>query len=126
MDGKVEIMLRVTLDRAGLGQRLQRPIESDFAFFVLGLVHAQLTSQFGDEHCLVDMESATGVKTDLIRSMNSFARRHKVALEALERDGEVTVVDRDLVEVFQLLHNVIITPLGGRWRVVRCQANGSM
>lgn len=126
MEERAEINLRIRLDRAGLQRRLGRPVESDFAFYVLGLVHAQLTSKFSDEHCQVEMESATGVRPELIRSMNTFARRHKLALDALERDGEVTVADRDLVEVFQLLHNVVITPVGGRWRVVRTPQSGCM
>lgn len=126
MDGKVEINLRITLDRSGLARRLGRSIDNDFAFYVLGLVHAQLSSQFGDEACLVDMDSATGLNPSLIRSMNSFARRHKHALDVLERDGEVLVHDRDVVEVFELLHNVIITPVGGGWRVVRNRTQGCM
>lgn len=121
MADKLEITLRITLDRKGLERQTGRAIENDTAFFVLGLVHAQLTSTFGDDHCMVDMESATGISPDLIRAMNSFARRHKRALEALDRDGEVMVDDRDVLEVFQTLHDVIITPLGSRWRVVRVE-----
>jgi hypothetical protein len=119
MDDKLEITLRITLNRPGLEQQLKRRIENDTAFFVLGLVHAQLTSTFGDEHCVVEMESGTGLNPALVRAMNSFARRHKRALEALDADGEVMVEDRDVLEVFQTLHDVIITPLGSRWRVVR-------
>lgn len=126
MHEKVEINLRITLDRSGLQRRLGRAIENDFAFYVLGLVHAQLSSQFGDEACLVDMDSATGLSPSLVRSMNSFARRHKLSLDALDRDGEVLVEDRDVVEVFELLHNVIITPVGSRWRVVRNRTGGCM
>lgn len=120
MADKLEITLRITLDRPGLERRLQRPVENDTAFFVLGLLHAQLTSYFGDEHCQVEMESATGVNPALIRSMNSFARRHKRALEALDLQGEVIVEEQDVLEVLGLLHNVVITPLGARrWRVAR-------
>lgn len=119
MDDKLEITLRITLNRPGLEQQLRRKIENDTAFFILGLVHAQLTSRFGDEHCVVEMDSGTGLRPELIRAMNSFARRHKRALEALDAHGEVIVEDRDILEVFQTLHDVIITPLGHRWRVVR-------
>lgn len=119
MGDKLEITLRITLDRPGVERHLGRAVENDTAFFILGLVHAQLTDTFGDEHCMVDMESATGLDPAFVRSMNSFARRHKKALETLESNGEVMVADQDILEVFQLLHNVIITPLGGRWRVSR-------
>jgi len=119
MGDKLEITLRITLDRPGVERHLGRSIENDTAFFVLGLVHAQLTGTFGDDHCFVDMDSATGLDPAFVRSMNSFARRHKKALETLETVGEVTVADKDILEVFQLLHNVIITPVGGRWRVAR-------
>lgn len=119
MDDKLEVTLRITLDRPGIERRLGRKVENDTAFFVLGLVHAQLTATFGDEHCVVEMESGTGLSPTLIRAMNSFARRHKRALEVLDAEGEVIVEDRDILEVFQTLHDVIITPLGNRWRVVR-------
>lgn len=119
MADKLEISLRITLDRPGLEKQLRRAVENDTAFFVLGLVYAQLTSTFGDEHCNVEMERATGLDGALIRSMNSFARRHKRALERLEQEGEVIVEDRDVLEVLQILQDVIITPLGDRWRVAR-------
>lgn len=119
MADKLEITLRITLDRPGLQRHLRRVVENDTAFFVLGLVHAQLTSTFGDDNCTVDMEAATGVSPDLIRSMNSFARRHKRALQALEDYGEAIVDEQDVLEVLGLLHDVVITPLGGRWRVTR-------
>lgn len=119
MEDKLEITLRITLDRPGLERQLRRRVENDTAFFILGLVHAQLTSTFGDDHCQVDLETATGVNPQLIRSMNSFARRHKKALEALELQGEVIVEDRDVVEVMQTLHDVIITPVGAKWHVCR-------
>lgn len=122
MADKLEITLRITLDRPGLQRSLRRAVENDTAFFVLGLVHAQLTSTFGDENCVVDMESATDVNPDLIRTMNSFARRHKRALQALEDYGEAIVDDQDVLEVLGLLHDVVITPLGGRWRVARSSA----
>lgn len=121
MHDKLEITLRITLDRPGLERQLKRPVETDTAFFVLGLVHAQLTSAFGDDYCRVDMESATGLDPQFVRSMNSFARRHKRALEALELHGEVMVEDKDILEVFQLLHDVVITPLGSRWHVMRVE-----
>jgi len=126
MDDKLEITLRITLNRPGLERQLQRKVENDTAFYILGMIYAQLSNTFGDEHCLVEMASATGLNPDLIRSMNSFPRRHKQALDALEAWGEAIVVDRDVVEVFQTLHNVIITPLGtGRWRVAYAQSQSS-
>lgn len=118
MDDKLEITLRVTLDRPGLEKQLHRKVENDTAFYILGMIHAQLHASFGDDHCQVDMLTATGVNPELIRAMNSFPRRHKKALDALETWGEAVVEDRDVLEVFQTLHDVIITPLsGGRWRV---------
>lgn len=120
MDDKLEITLRITLDRPGLERQLRRKVENDTAFYVLGMLHAQLTSTFGDDHCLVELAAATGVAPELIRAMNSFPRRHKRALDALEAWGEAIVVDRDVLEVFQTLHDVLITPLGpSRWRVAR-------
>lgn len=115
---KLEISLRIKLDRAGVRKRLKETVESDTAFFILGMVHALLTSKYGDEHCTVEMEAATGLNPEFVRSMNSFARRHKAALDALETYGEVFVEDRDLLEVFQALHDVVITPVGHRWRIV--------
>lgn len=97
---------------------MKEPVDSDTAFFILGMVHALLTSKYGDEACTVEMESATGLDPAFVRSMNSFARRHKAALDALETNGEVYVEDRDLLEVFQALHDVIITQVGHRWRIV--------
>ncbi|MFZ5813908.1 MAG: hypothetical protein ACOY93_01215 [Bacillota bacterium] len=115
---RLEVTLRIRLDRAGVRRRLKEAVESDTAFFILGMVHALLTSKYGDEHCTVEMESATGLDPAFVRSMNSFARRHKAALDALETYGEVYVEDRDLLEVFQALHDVVITPVGHRWRIV--------
>lgn len=127
MEDKLEITLRITLDRPGLEKQLRRRVENDTAFFILGLVHAQLTSTFGDDYCQVDLETATGVNPQLIRSMNSFARRHKKALEALELQGEVVVEDRDVLEVMQTLHDVIITPVGAKWHVSRmARLHGSL
>lgn len=123
MDDKLEITLRITLNRPGLERQLRRKVENDTAFYILGMLHAQLSSTFGDDHCLLEMESATGIPADLIRSMNSFPRRHKKALDALEAWGETVVEDRDVLEVFQTLHDVIITPLSsGRWRVAYARA----
>lgn len=115
---RLEVTLRITLDRAGVRRRRKEPVESDTAFFILGMVHALLTSKYGDDHCTVEMESATGLDPTFVRSMNSFARRHKAALDALENHGEVYVEDRDLLEVFQALHDVVITPVGHRWRIM--------
>lgn len=120
MDDKLEITLRITLNRPGLEQQLGRKVENDTAFYVLGMIYAQLSSTFGDEHCLVEMAAATGLKPDLIAAMNSFPRRHKKALDALEAWGETIVEDRDVLDVFQTLHDVVITPISsGRWRVTR-------
>ncbi len=118
MDQRLELTLRVTLDRAGVRKRLKKPVESDTAFFILGMVHALLTSKYGVEHCTVEMESATGLDSEFVRSMNSFARRHKAAMDALESCGEVWVEDQELLEVIQLLHDVVVTPVDGRWHVV--------
>lgn len=119
MGDKLELNLRITLDRNGLRQHLGREVENDVAFFVLGMVNAHLTSLLSDEHCQVDMQSATGLDPVFVRSMNGFTRKHKRALEVLDAQGEVVIEDRELLEVFQELHDVMVTPLGGRWRVAR-------
>jgi hypothetical protein len=119
VEDKLEITLRITLDRSGLEKRLRHPLENDKAFFVLGLVHAQLTTTFGDDNCQVEMQAATGVKPELIRALSSFAQRHKQAVEALDERGEALVADRDVLEVLTMMHDVIITPIGARWRVAR-------
>jgi len=119
VDDKLEITLRITLDRKGVEQESGRPLENNKAFFVLGLVHALLTDHFGDANCRVEMESGTGLSPALVRAMNSFAPRHKRALEVLDAAGEVMVEDRDVLEVLQTMHDVMITPLGAKWRVVR-------
>lgn len=119
MEDKLEITLRITLDRPGLEKRLRHPLENDKAFFILGLVHAQLTSSFGNEHCRVEMEAATGVDPGLIRALSSFPQRHKQAVTTLDERGEVLVEDRDVLEVLTIMHDVIITPVGPRWRVAR-------
>lgn len=121
MDEKLEVTLRITLDKPGLEQRLRRVIENDTAFFILGLVHAQLTATFGDEYCKVELAKATGIDPGLILVMNSFARRHKRALESLDQQGELVTPDRDIIEVLQLLDDVIVMPVGQQWRVVRQQ-----
>lgn len=119
MDDKLEITLRITLDRPGLERQFRRKVENDTAFYILGMIHAQLTSTFGDDHCQVEMAAATGVNPELVQAMNSFPRRHKRALDALDAWGEAVVEDRDVLEVLQTLHEVTIIPLGAKWRVVR-------
>lgn len=119
MRDKLEVTLKITLDRPELEQKLRRSLDNDTAFYILGLLHAQLTSTFGDEHCRVEMESATGVSPSLIQAMNSFPRRHKRALDSLDRWGEVIIEDPDVLEVLQTLHDVVITPVSGKWRVTR-------
>jgi hypothetical protein len=68
------------------------------------------------------MESATEIDERLIRSMNSFARRHQQVLAALKAHGEAIVEDRDVIEVLELLQVGVITPIGSRWHVSRCQS----
>ncbi len=117
MNEKLEITLRITLDRTGLRRRLGWPMESDTAFFVLGRVYAELTGLFGDEHCRVELDSATGVSPELIAAMRTFPRRHKQVLDALQARGEAMVEDPDILEVLALLHDVVITPTGSGWCV---------
>lgn len=119
MGDKLELTLRITLNRDGLRKHLGREVENDTAFYILGMVNAHLTGTFGDEHCQVDMEQATGLDPAFVRSMNAFARMHKRALEALDAQGEVMIEDPALLEVFQELHDVMVTPVKGRWRVAR-------
>lgn len=125
MGDKLEITLRVTLDRPGLERRLRQPIENDKAFFILGLVQAQLTRYFGQECCRVEMEAATGLTASLIGVMNDFARDHQRAIDSLHEQGEVIVDDADLADVLQLHHDVVVTPVGSRWRVARLGTSGS-
>lgn len=119
MGEKLEVTLRISLDRSALEQRWNREVANDTAFYLLGLVHAQLTGTLGDECCQVEMERATGVDPALIQAMNTFAPQHKRALEALEAHGEVTVSNPDLVEVLQTLHHVVVTPIGSSWHIFR-------
>jgi hypothetical protein len=119
MEDKLEITLRITLDRSSLERRLRQPVANEKAFFVLGLVNAQLTSTFGNDCCHVEMDAATGIRPALIQDMNSFARRHKQAVDALDQRGEAVVQDSDVLEILQMMHNVIITPIGSQWRVIR-------
>jgi hypothetical protein len=116
---RLEVTLSITIDRAGLERKLNHPIEKETAFFILGMVNAQLSSRFGEEFCHVELTTASGLSTTFLRSMNTFARKHQQALSAFEADGEVVVDDRFLVEVFQLLHSVTVIKVGEQWRVVR-------
>lgn len=122
MGDKLEVTLRITLDRPGLERLWGRKVEEDTAFFILGLVHAQMTERFTEAFCQVDMESATGMDQGFVRSMNSFARRYKRALDELQRWGHAQVEDADLVDVIRMLHQVEVTPTGSSWRVVRLGA----
>lgn len=115
---RMEVSLKIVLDRAGVGRRHEAPLESHSAFFILGLVHALLTDKYGDQNCTVEMESATGLSQEFVKSMNTFASRHKAALNALAHDGEVYIRDADLLEVFQVLHDVVVTQAGQGWWVV--------
>ncbi|MGE5674028.1 MAG: hypothetical protein ACM3XM_09070 [Mycobacterium leprae] len=124
MSDKLEITLRIALDRSGLAERLDGPVDNDTAFFILGLVHAQLTAMFGDENCMVELNAASGIDPSLIREMNGFARRHKQALETLRAQGNVLVAEWDIVEVLQLLQDVSVTPVGERWLVELVTGDG--
>lgn len=118
VEEKLEVTLRIVLDRPGIERTRQRPLEKEVAFNILGRVYAQLSDEFG-EFCQVELEAATGVNPELIRSMNSFAPRHKRALDALLQHGEAIVDDRDVMEAFAAIHDVVITPIGSRWRVAQ-------
>lgn len=119
MGEKLEITLRITLDRAGLERRLGRPVDHDQAFFVLGMVYAQLSSRFGEEDCTVEMTDATGVDRDLLQPMNAFARELRRTLRRLDEAGEAVVDDPELLAVLQITQEVMAMPEGGRWRVTR-------
>lgn len=119
MSDKLEITLRIALDRSGLAKRLKRAVEDEDAFFVLGLVNAQLTSTFGEEHCQVEMESASGVSRSLIEAMRALPRRLKRTLETLKQDGEAEVTDPDVLAAVAQLEGVTVRRVGGKWLVVR-------
>lgn len=121
MEDTLELTLKVTLDRHGLKRHLRREVDKDIAFFILGLVNAQLTSTFGEQNCTVGLITATGINPLFLQRMNSFARLHKRANEELNERGEVIVEDRDLLQVFESVYDVTVTPLGERWRITRNQ-----
>lgn len=121
MGEKLEIALRITLNRAGVERRLRRPVGADHAFFVLGMVYAQLSSRFGEEDCTVEMTDATGVDRSLLEPMNAFARELRRTLRRLDETGEAWVDDPELLSILQITHEVTAMPVGGRWRVTRPQ-----
>jgi hypothetical protein len=116
---KLELTLTVSIDRTGLERKLNQPIEKETAFFILGMVGAQLASRFGEDYCAVELSAATGLSPDFLRSMNTFARKHQQALTRYGANGEVVVDDPDMVEVFQLLHAADAIKVGKAWRLVR-------
>jgi len=119
---KLEIALRITLDRSGLEKRLRRPVGADYAFFVLGMVHAHLSSRFGEEDCTVEMTAATGVDPELLEPMNIFARELRRTLRDLDETGEAMVEDPDLLSVLQITQGVVAVPVGGGWRITRSRS----
>lgn len=123
MAERLEITLTVSIDRAGLERKLNHPVEKETAFFILGLVGAQLSSRFGEEFCAVELAAATGLSPSFLRSMNTFARKHQQALNHYGAKGEVLVDDPYLVEVFQLLHAADVTRVGEQWRLVRRESD---
>lgn len=116
---KLEITLTVSIDREGLERKLNHPVEKETAFFILGLVGAQMSSRFGEEYCSVELTAATGLNPNFLRSMNTFARKHQQALALFGANGEVVVDDPYLVEIFQLLHAAQVTKVGEQWRLVQ-------
>ncbi|HEY3368703.1 MAG TPA: hypothetical protein VGK74_26905 [Symbiobacteriaceae bacterium] len=124
MSDKLEITLRIALDRSGLAKRLKRPVEDEDVFFVLGLVNAQLAGTFGENHCLVEMESASGVSRSLIEAMNVLPRRLRQTLQALKRDGEAVVTDPDVLAALCEMQDLTVTPMDGKWLVIRPAAPG--
>lgn len=124
MSEKLELTLTVSLDRTGLEQKLNHPVEKETAFFILGLVGAQLTSRFGEDYCAVELSAATGLDPAFLRSMNTFARKHQQALSHFGANGEVMVDDPDIVEVFQLLHAAEAVKVGRQWRLIRKESDG--
>jgi hypothetical protein len=116
---KLEITLTVSIDRTGLERKLKHPVEKETAFFILGLVGAQLASRFGEEYCSVELAAATGLSPSFLRSMNAFAHKHQQALAHFGATGEAVVDDPYLVEIFQVLHAAQVTKVGAQWRLVR-------
>lgn len=117
MGDELELTLKVTLNRKGLKEHLRREVEADFAFFVLGLVNAQLTETLGERNCTVGLATATGFSPYFLQRMNHFARLHRRASDEFNRLGEVIVADQELVHIFEMIYDVTVTPLGERWRI---------
>lgn len=118
--GRVEMTFRVVLNRTQAGGRARvRSVDNDTAFYVLGLLKAQLAENFGSGNWLVELADATGQRPEFLRTMNAFARAHQAACDELERSGQVVVEDADLADVFRTVHQLQVVDLGGRWRVER-------
>lgn len=120
MNEKLELVLRVTLDRSALKRRSPHMGEGDAPFFILGLVQALLSSRFSDQCCEVVLESATGLDARFLQSMSSFAQRHQRAIRELRTYGETMVDDQEVLDVLQRFHTVTAMPVGSKWRVSRC------
>ena len=117
MKDRLEITLRIALDRSDLARRLGSTVDQDTAFFIFGLVSAQLIGQYGDHACQVEMISASGVDQALIDAMNELPRSLKQTRETLLSTGEVVVTDPDLLVALRVLEEVTVTPKEGRWLV---------
>lgn len=117
---ELDIRLRIRLDADGASRELGEPVGVGAAFFILGLVQAQLARAFGPRHCRVELEGATGVPPWLAAAMRGFAPALQQAVTDLACRGEAWVQEPAVVEVLALVWPVASEPEGDGWRVRRC------
>lgn len=114
----LEIQLRVTLDAEGAGQELGHPVDHGVAFFILGLVQAQLARAFGCRHCRVELAAATGISPGLLGAMAGFAPALQRAVSEVQETGQAWVDDAGVAELVALLWPVRVEPqAGGRYLI---------
>lgn len=126
---RIELTVKITLDRQAAGRVRRGSLDNDAAFFVLGLLRAQLADAFGQDRSGVELLAATGHRPEFLQSMNAFANLYRNAMHELEQRGEVEVADAHLAQVFREVHRLQVTDLGGRWSVApprRRDAAGGM
>jgi len=116
---KLEMTVKITLDRRVAGRIRQGALENDAVFFVLGLLRAQLADAFGADRCSAELTTATGQRPEFLQTMNAFACRYQTAMSELAERGEVEVDDPQLAQVFREVHHLRVTDLGGRWTITQ-------
>ncbi len=106
----VEIQLRISLDTEGAGRELGYPVGSGVAFFITGLIQAQLARVFGPRYCQVELSAATGVSRSLLETMAGFAPALQQVVTRVQEAGEAWVDDPVVAEVMALIWPVRIEP----------------